>query len=753
MKAKLVFNTLLTLMLITARPAAAQTFHNPCDFESELTAVWKQAELDWPTWMPGVVGKPLADISGNRVFFIGNNGTVYNYYWDNNADWEFQQLSAGQFTFINPAGGLYQDQTGRVFGIGTDNKAYNFYWHNNAWQFNALNPSQYALLDPAGGLLVSDIDGKVYGIGADGKVYNYYWSNNAWQFNALTAGQYTNIDPRGGLVQDQTGKIFAIGVDGKVYNFYWTGSSWAFNWLVPNQYATIDARGKLLIDSSGKIYGVGTDGKVYNYYWTGSSWAFNWLHPSPYGSIDARAGLVMDQTGKIFGIGTDGKVYNYYWNGSSWSFGWLHSNPAALANAVGGIETDLGKIYFIGTDGKAYNYYWAGNAWQLQSLYAWQSVPLGATPGLTIAGHEQVYAVNALTGELNVFYYANTPLNYCDWNLAAAYEFGNTTTMKSVSGSWLTNGYSWGHTNNLGYQWEYNDAGALSLTSNCLRITANNSPVWGYVDDNLPANHIMSDGQQNYRQFAFTSGVITSKTSYTYGLFEIRCQQPAGRGFWPAFWLIGANSWPPEIDVFEGKGSKPLYSSNNVHWPGESCSMGYELNSGTDFTQGFHTFSMAWHPNRITFYLDGEEVRTLYHHVPQTPMNIIANLAVGLEYPDGSTPFPAHFDIDYIRIYTYGPHCREAAEPEAPETQMPEPRTSFQVYPNPAAGTLSICAVDETQQLEKVELYNIEGQKLLEQDQLASPYLNLDVEALPPGIYVVRIYSAGGVLSKKIVKQ
>ena len=52
-------------------------------------------------------------------------------------------------------------------------------------------------------------------------------------------------------------------------------------------------------------------------------------------------------------------------------------------------------------------------------------------------------------------------------------------------------------------------------------------------------------------------------------------------------------------------------------------------------------------------YFDGQELRTIDHHVPQTPMQVMVNLAIGLNYPEQTTPFPASFDVDYMRFYKY----------------------------------------------------------------------------------------------------
>src|SRR5574344_2376596 len=47
-------------------------------------------------------------------------------------------------------------------------------------------------------------------------------------------------------------------------------------------------------------------------------------------------------------------------------------------------------------------------------------------------------------------------------------------------------------------------------------------------------------------------GKIKSKKCFLYGWFEANIKLPKGYGYWPAFWLSGAHSWGPEIDIFEG---------------------------------------------------------------------------------------------------------------------------------------------------------------------------------------------------------
>lgn len=180
----------------------------------------------------------------------------------------------------------------------------------------------------------------------------------------------------------------------------------------------------------------------------------------------------------------------------------------------------------------------------------------------------------------------------------------------------------------------------------------------------------------------YTSGLIETRFSFeqAYGYFEIRAKVPKGRGLWPAFWMLPQNDWPPEIDVFEYIGHKAttLYMSN--HWDGkdgehESYTEAYY---GPDFSADFHVYAVLWTPEEITWYVDGIERHRTNDGVPQVPMYVIANLAVGGAWPgdpDENTVFPSYLEIDYIRVYRWnGPGDPvPPAPPARPEPPQPPP--------------------------------------------------------------------------------
>lgn len=173
-----------------------------------------------------------------------------------------------------------------------------------------------------------------------------------------------------------------------------------------------------------------------------------------------------------------------------------------------------------------------------------------------------------------------------------------------------------------------------------------------------------------------TSARIKTKGKFAraYGRFEARIKIPRGRGLWPAFWMLGANSdkvtWPGngEIDVMEALGRQPGMVHGTIHGPGY-VAQGIEthtaLPSGRSLSDGFHTYRVDWMPGTITWYLDGKPYGTAHSGqlkrgqkwVFDHPHYLLLNLAVGGDWPgppDASTPFPSRMLVDYVRVYAPG---------------------------------------------------------------------------------------------------
>lgn len=252
----------------------------------------------------------------------------------------------------------------------------------------------------------------------------------------------------------------------------------------------------------------------------------------------------------------------------------------------------------------------------------------------------------------------HVPSEFAAWSLTWAEEFNGPAGSPADPATWRpeTGGHGWGNAELQYYTGETANA-ALDGAGN-LAITA------ARADSRLAADR--------YDGCPYTSARLITKDlkSFRYGLIQARIKLPAGRGIWPAFWMLGtdidAAGWPAcgEIDVMENFGTNPAAVHGTVHGPGYSGDGGItaSLDTGTPLAAGFHEYSVCWEPGRIRWYAD----RALYHTVTPEDLHgrpwvfdhafyLLINVAVGgrpSRPPDPSTLFPQTMLIGYIRVYT-----------------------------------------------------------------------------------------------------
>lgn len=159
----------------------------------------------------------------------------------------------------------------------------------------------------------------------------------------------------------------------------------------------------------------------------------------------------------------------------------------------------------------------------------------------------------------------------------------------------------------------------------------------------------------------YTSGIIHTKGKFSqeYGWFEIKAKLPKGKGFWPAFWLLPAKSdFPVEIDVFEMHGDDTHTIYMSLHWKGSDGDPQHitvPYTSPNDLSADFHTYAIDWSPNKLTWYLDGNQIYSTRDHIPHEPMFVLVNLAVGGSWPgnpDASTSWPGVMQIEYAHVFS-----------------------------------------------------------------------------------------------------
>ena len=195
---------------------------------------------------------------------------------------------------------------------------------------------------------------------------------------------------------------------------------------------------------------------------------------------------------------------------------------------------------------------------------------------------------------------------------------------------------------------------------------AENDPVWSDYNEYRFNGPGENGPGYDPNDIDYLSGIITSNNSFnmTHGYVEARVKLPPGQGLWPAFWLLNKHYVEdvPEIDVMEflGHETSKVYHTYHYFEPENNWAKistpTYE-SEHADWTQTFHTFGLVWSPREIIWYVDGVEAKRITDSefkISKQAMYILANLAVGGNWPgdaDSTTPFPAEYEIDYIRAY------------------------------------------------------------------------------------------------------
>jgi beta-glucanase (GH16 family) len=262
----------------------------------------------------------------------------------------------------------------------------------------------------------------------------------------------------------------------------------------------------------------------------------------------------------------------------------------------------------------------------------------------------------------------------------------------------------------------------------------------------------------------FSSSKITTKGifDFRYGKVEARIKTIDGQGFWPAFWMLPSNgSWPcdGEIDIMEQWGNDYLTNSTTgaAHigtCPYSQSTHFYEsfssyISSGS-YADDFHTYSVIWKEDTITWYVDETELFSLnpssYWSIPSQsawPFNanewyLMINLAITQAGPNSNTVFPNQMEIDYVRVY----------QENLTNSINIDNKNKYTVFPNPANDVLTI----QGKNVSSIKIFNIHGDIVLSNN--VSNNKKLDVSILNKGMYLVELEDYFGFKSnKKVIKK
>lgn len=214
---------------------------------------------------------------------------------------------------------------------------------------------------------------------------------------------------------------------------------------------------------------------------------------------------------------------------------------------------------------------------------------------------------------------------------------------------------------------------------------------WGnrelqFYTDNRRENARVEDGhlviearREKWRNCDYTSARLVTKgrQDWTSGRFEIRARLPAGRGTWPAIWMLptvwdlGNGGWPDngEIDIMEHVGHDAGVVHASTHSRQHQWRIGTQRTATipvTDATTAFHTYALEWEEDEIRIFVDDHHYFTSKKKGGDwtswpffRPFYLVLNVAIGGDWGAvkgiDAGALPQRMLVDYVRVYRPAP--------------------------------------------------------------------------------------------------
>ena len=188
-------------------------------------------------------------------------------------------------------------------------------------------------------------------------------------------------------------------------------------------------------------------------------------------------------------------------------------------------------------------------------------------------------------------------------------------------------------------------------------------------------NLVITSLKENYQGAGYTSASINTLNKQNFEgniRVEIKAKLPAGKGIWPALWMMGSNvnqvGWPKcvELDIMEFVGHTENTVHANLHWWDSTSTANNKKSSKgstiilSDLHTNYHIYGLERRGDSIKvfvddkFYLSLKAPATAFANSFTSPLYLLINTAVGGEWggPIDDSIFPQKYYVDYVRVYS-----------------------------------------------------------------------------------------------------
>ena len=211
-----------------------------------------------------------------------------------------------------------------------------------------------------------------------------------------------------------------------------------------------------------------------------------------------------------------------------------------------------------------------------------------------------------------------------------------------------------------------------------------NNELQNYVNHKSPEGNLVTEvknGTLRIHCFKENGSIYSGRVyahvneGWQYGYIEASIKLPAGKGTWPAFWMMpvgndwSTNPWPMcgEIDIMEEVGVVPNEVSSSIHTQDYNHTRNTQKTHAMTISRAegeFHTYALLWTSDEITTYVDGQVQLNVKKSVLGSghnqwpfhyPFYVIFNLAWGGDWGGmrgvDESALPITMEVDYVRVF------------------------------------------------------------------------------------------------------
>jgi len=320
---------------------------------------------------------------------------------------------------------------------------------------------------------------------------------------------------------------------------------------------------------------------------------------------------------------------------------------------------------------------WESKSIDLSTL-SWESDGTAATYSLAwalanLTGLKFEVNVPGNSGEIEIddFYYSSA-----GGGVSSSSSTESVSSASSSAGSWYYNNLIWsdeftGSGAPDSGKWQHETMEPGTVNNELQKYTTRTENC--YQSGGVLYIKALRDWWNGYE---YTSARIKTQDrfSFTCGRVAVRAKVAAGRGSWPAIWMLGTDiyttGWPGcgEIDIMEYVGYDPGVVHGSAHAPNYYFANGTQQTATVNVSDAetvWHVYTIEWFDDHIDYYVDNTKYLTV---IPEggdkyddnawpfdSDQFILLNVAVGGDWGGingiDNSAFPMTMQVDYVRVY------------------------------------------------------------------------------------------------------